>query len=102
MLLRQRMLSCLALPWAATQEDKEEEKCSVWQPMLDAAFATPGRELQIIQKQHLLSHFQTSFSRYLIESVFLISHPQWAPIQAAGMTWVPGQHSCKHTAVPDS
>lgn len=86
----------------SNMEDREEAKCSVWQPMVEAAFATPGRGFQIIQKRHLLSHLQTSFSRYLIESVFLINHPQQASIQAAGTRWVGGQHSCKHTAVLDS
>lgn len=69
---------------------------------MDAAFTTLGRKLQIIQKRHLLSHFQTSYSRHLIKSVFLISHPRQAPIQAAGTRRVPGQHSCKLTAVPES
>lgn len=58
--------------------------------------------LKLFRRGHLLSHFQTSYSRYLIESVFLISYPLWAPIQAAGTGWVQGQHSYKHTAVPDS
>lgn len=58
--------------------------------------------LKSFRRGHLLSHFQTSCSRYLIECVFLMSYSRWAPIQAAGIRWVPGKHSCKHAVVPES
>lgn len=96
--LHQRMLSFLALG-SNTERQGGKEMLSLV-TSAGCCFCHSGQRASNHSKE--ASYFQTSYSRYLIESVLLISHPRRAPIQAAAMRWVPGQHSCKHTAATES
>lgn len=98
--LHQRMLSFLALG-SNTERQGGKEMLSLV-TSAGCCFCHSGQRASNHSKEASSSYFHTSYSRYLIESVLLISHPRQAPIQAAGMRWVPGQHSCKHAAVPES